>query len=321
MNIQELSNKWLLIPSTNGGEIMSLRIDGESIPDLFIGINPMLNRCLIIKLPSTYIPDFQSSIKQNLSLELFSNTKFLVLTLLDRQYQDLFDDLVISIYNKIHLMTDVISYTSEFIKTYYKWSEFFHDNRTKQLSDEAIRGLFGELIFLNETLKLSGAAIVNDTLNSWKGPYDSGHDFIGENKNTEVKTRLSSSNYIKISSEFQLQPEVDKTLDLAVVTINPDPFTGITLKDIALATKDLVMAKLGDYSIFLDALSQKGLTSVNIGNYDHLKFIALDITTYSCMHDNFPRLIRSTLPDAVTSVSYKLNLFALTDYLTTSKPL
>ncbi len=321
MKIQELEAKWELITVGQPGSIKSLRIDGISVPDLFIGWNAELKRCLILKLPANYLADFQSSVKQNLSLELFTDTRWVVLTLLDEQYNDLFDDLIFSIYNKISTMPDAVFYVSEFLKTYYKWSEFFQDNLTNGLSDDTIKGIFGELIVLNDILSLTPATGINDVLNSWKGPYDTGNDFIGESKNIEVKTKVAAAAHVKISSEFQLQPELGKDLELQVVNINPDPLNGISLKDIVLTIRDYVTSKLGDYTIVLTALSQKGLTNRNIADYDHLKFNALNLVTYAVTGNDFPRLIRTDLPDAINTVSYKLNLAAIQQHIISDKTL
>lgn len=320
MKIEELGSKWHLITAVSSSSIKSVRIDSISIPDLFLGLNPELKRCLILKLPTIYHPDFQSSVKQNLSLELFSETKWVVLTLLDEQYNDLFDDLIFSIYDKISSIPEPPRYVSEFLKIYYKWSEFFQENQTNGLSDDNVRGIFGELMVLDELLKTTVSAEINNTLNSWKGPYDTGHDFIGEQKNIEVKTKINSVVHVRISSEFQLQPELGKELELMVVNIELDPLNGISLKDIVAVIKDRVVSKLGDYTILLKSLSQKGLTIRNLTNYDHLKFSALNLVTYSVGVD-FPRLIRTNLPDAINTVSYKLNLGLIQQYIISEKTL
>jgi hypothetical protein len=144
MDAQRLNEKWKVIPPSKNSEISSFRIDGDCIPDLFVGINPDSRRCLICRLPIEYSPDFQSSVRQNLSLELFAEKRLVVLTLLDDQYYDLFDDLIISIYSKIHDLNDAPIYISEFLRIYYRWSEFFDENQSSGLSVEIIRGIIGE---------------------------------------------------------------------------------------------------------------------------------------------------------------------------------
>lgn len=320
MNIQEISGKWALISSGAGNAHESIRIDSKCLPDLFLGLNSENRRSLILKLPRDYTPDFQSSQKQNLSLNLYSETGWVLLTLLDDQYFDLFDDLILSIYNKIHLMSSARLYVTEFLKTFYKWSEFFQENQTQSLSDETVRGLFGELLVLNELLVISRSTEINDVLNSWKGPYDTNHDFVNDSFDIEVKTRFDSVPNINISSEYQLQPEAGKGLTLHVVNIKSDMTNGFSLSDLVMNVREAVVLKLGDYTIVLRGLSQKGLNFKTLVKYEHLRFTPIKITTFDCCHDDFPRLIRSNLAAAVSAVSYKLNvnelrLFTLSERL------
>jgi len=308
MKIQDINEKWLLIAPGRRNGHLSVRIDSKSFPDLFIGLNNENNRSLILKLPKDYSPDFQSSVKQNLSLNLYSETGWVVLTLLDEQYFDLFDDLIFSIYNKIQSMSSAQLYVTEFLKTFYKWSEFFQESRVQSLSDEIIRGLFGELIVLSELLLKSASGEINDVLDSWKGPYDTNHDFVNESISAEVKTRLNSVSNIKISSEYQLQPDTGKALELLVVTLISDTVNGTSLLDLVHSIRDYVVSKLGDYTIILRGLSQKGLSIITLAEYEHLKFIPVMLVSYDCCHPDFPRLVRSNIAPAVSSVSYKLNV-------------
>ena len=308
MEIQDLVNKWSNIPVDASGNFKSLRIDGLCIPDLFVSLNVEQRRCLILKLPSDYNPDFQSSIRQNLSLELYAKTRWIVLALLDDQYFDLFNDLILSIHNKIKDIDNPKTYVTELLKTYYKWSEFFLPDSGNKLSDDQVKGFFGELVILNRLVDASSSSNLNDLLNSWKGPYDTGHDFIFETVNIEVKTKNLSAANVKISSEHQLQAELNKDLELAIVNVNVNPLEGLSIKDVVILIRNYVMERLGDYSILLKALSQKGLTLKNLEDYNHLKFTTVDVTSYDCNLDGFPKITTSTLPDSITSVTYNLNI-------------
>jgi hypothetical protein len=314
ISIEELNNKWEALAGPETEKIRSLRINSICVPDLFIGFTPSGSRCLVLRLPERFDADFQSSVKQNLSLELYLETKWVVLTLIDDLFNDLFDDLILSIYNNIRSIEDASSYVSEFLKTYYKWSEFFQDNNNNALSDQTIKGLFGELVVLKEMIEIHPAATLNDVLDSWKGPFDTGHDFVSEHKNTEVKTKEQPAVHITISSEYQLQVEAGKTLELQVVNIVADPAGGFSLREAVLLIRDKITSKLGDYTIVLNALSQKGLTPRNLAVYDHLRYLPVSITGYNVAED-FPRLIRSNLSDAINTVNYKINLTLTDQYL------
>ncbi len=148
MEIQDISRKWLLVNPPSGNAYASVRIDSTSLPGIFLGLNSESKRCLILKLPKGYHPDFQSSVKQNLSLSLYAESGWVVLTLLDDNFYDLFDDLIFSIYIKIHSMSSARIYVTELLKTYYKWSEFFDDKKVEKHSLDIIKGLYGELFII-----------------------------------------------------------------------------------------------------------------------------------------------------------------------------
>jgi hypothetical protein len=315
MEIQDIRGKWLLVSPRSGNAYASVRIDSTSLPDIFLGMDSESKRCLILKLPKGYPADFQSSVKQNLSLSLYTETGWVVLTLLDDDFYDLFDDLIFSIYIKIHSMSSAGLYVTELLKTYYKWSEFFRDTHNQSLADETIRGLFGELIVLNEMLLESASADINDVLNSWKGPYDTNHDFVNETCDKEVKTRLESILNIRIASEHQLQADVGKNLELIIVTLVSDTINGVSLLDLVITIRDVVISKLGDYTIVLNGLSQKGLNVNSLQAYNNLRFIPVKITGYDCCQNEFPKIVRSNIAAAVSSVSYKLNVEELKPFI------
>jgi hypothetical protein len=321
MEVHGLIEKWSLLEGDGSTKFKSIRIDSVSIPDLYIGISQERKRCLILRLPIGYIPDFQSSVKQNLSLELYKETRWIVLTLLDDQYFDLFDDLIVSIYYKIYAFSDTPLFVGELLKTYYKWSEFFQDSSGDVLSDDQIKGIYGELVYLEDLVKQITSSGINDILSSWKGPYDTGHDFEGEDLNVEVKTKSLSGVSVKISSEYQLLPEPAKQLELAVVSMERDPLTGLSIKELLFRLREIVIVKLGDYTIILKALAQKGLTISKLDEYSHLKFKPLEIKIYDCDHDDFPKIVRTSLPDAISSVSYRLNLNEVKNFIIITKTL
>lgn len=123
MRNSELQKKWEgLSPHKAIKGFRSIRISSECIAELFIGQNNKGNRCLILSLPKEHNVDFQSTFKENLSIELFKDTNYIVLQLTDNTYYDLFDDLILSLYHRIKDKAEVAEYTKEFIQTFYKWS-------------------------------------------------------------------------------------------------------------------------------------------------------------------------------------------------------
>jgi hypothetical protein len=317
MDIRLLEEKWKLLADNESGN-RSLRIDGYCIPDLFVGIQDRSVRCLILKLPAGHAADFQSAEKANLSIELFPDTKWIVLKLLDNRFADLFNDLIFSLYNKICDKNDPREYSRELIGTFYKWSEFFDDRLSFQLSEETVRGIFGELIVLKEFISETSASVLNDLLNGWRGPYNNRRDFILGNKDTEVKTKEDGAADVFISSEFQLDQEAGKEMELMVVNVLPDP-DGFSVNDLVLQIREMVTSGLADFTIVLKALAAYGLIPGNLTDYNRFRYKPVSLFVYNCLLPGFPKLVNSAISPLINNVKYNLRVTALNDFLVGSK--
>src|ERR1700739_4924555 len=141
MTTTQLKSKWSELSENNITRgYRSLRISSECISDIFIGINKEAHRCLILALPGKHQFDFKGIVKENLTIEYFNETNFIVLQLTDNTYYDLFDDLIISLYQRIKDIPQVPEYSKEFISTFHKWSEFFEAKKSELLSEDKVKG-------------------------------------------------------------------------------------------------------------------------------------------------------------------------------------
>lgn len=314
-----LEQKWKsLVP--DGPGYKSLRIDGVCIPDLFISVYNATTRCLILQLPNNHKVSFQSTEKANLSIEYFRETRWIILKLLDNRFTDLFDDLIISIYGRVCTMSDAGDYSSELISTFYKWSEFFDDRATFRLAEESIRGIAGELLVLKDHITVTEANVLNDLLSCWKGPYNNRHDFVLPQKDQEVKTREDSMLDVTISSEFQLAAEPGKELELVVVRLLRDA-SGISLRDLVMDIRELLISKLADFTIILKGLSAYGLHLRMLHEYDDYRYRPVAIDTYDCTPEDFPKIISTGIDPTISKVTYHLRVTALDKFLLSSKPI
>lgn len=312
MDIAEIKTKWDLISDKiidKGFKSIILAADCRA--DLYLGINKDANRCLILSLPKKHNTDFKSTIKENLSIEFFSDSNYIVLRLIDNTFYELFDDLIISMYNRIKDIAEVEEYSKEFIQTFYKWSEFFSDKLSNLLSSEIIKGLFGELIMLKAFVEAATSSNINDILSSWTGPIDQRHDFTLDKKDVEVKTKSELKIDVIISSEYQLERNLEKELELVVISVIENE--GFSIRNLIVDIKSLIQGKSGDYLLFLKNLSLIGINLKNASQYDHLIFKPVSQALYS-VDDNFPRIVRSAVPKEISSIKYKLRVGALDSY-------
>jgi len=323
MDTIKLEKKWGLLNTPSAGKLETLRIDTSCQPDLNIGLNDAGNRCLVLYLKKSFKSKFVGEEKENIKTSFDIKNHCIVLELLDNLYNPLFNDLIISLYLKIKDITDIALSTNTFVSTINGWSAFFENNRNTGLSDGEVKGLFGEMKVLVDLLTDKNSYGVDDVLKGWTGPYDKHYDFCFEDVNIEVKTKNKDSNEVKISSSYQLDTELGKGMSLNVVSVNKGHNSGENLEDLFNEIRDLIKSMSGDQGIFLQALSQKGLTNVTIKKYNHIKFVAIKSEIYDCNHIEgkvtFPRIVDSRLSSNLSNVRYAINLHELDSFIVTEK--
>ena len=312
----ELKQKWSGLsenPVTSG--FRSLRISADCICELYLGVSKDGKRCLLLALPDNKHLDFKGVQKENLSIEYFREKNLIVLQLTDSDFNDLFDDLILSLYHGIKSISHVDEYSNHFIQAFYRWSEFFEDKKSDLLSEEAIKGIMGELLVLKLLITAPDRPEINSLLKAWTGLYDKGNDFELDGKNLEVKSKSPSGIDVKISSEFQLEVSLGKGLELFVVSLESDFNVGIHIRDLIFEIKKLVQEFSGDNTILWKALSQKNITSKNVGQYDRYRFKPVNWVSYNCAAENFPKLSRSNIPEEISGLKYTMRTTLLTSFI------
>jgi len=320
MNALQLEDQWSQLKGHKSADFITFKIDDNCKPDLNLGINSKKNRCLLLVLPKEFKINFIGETKENIKTSFNKQYNYIILELLDGYYHNLFNDLIISLYFKIYKIEALEESTAIFISTINKWAAFLAKGRNNRLTQEVIKGLFGELTVLNELLSASSISNVNETLSSWQGPYDANTDFIFDNKNIEVKTKNYDSSVVRISSEFQLDDEPGKKLELMVVSVETDNKLGADIESIIIEIRERVLNLNGDISLLFDALAQKALFSSNLKDYDTYKFILKKHETYDCNliienEEIFPRITKSSLPNFITKLKYNINLQELNSFI------
>ncbi len=311
----DLNQIWKSVTYSGTGQVAYRLMSLESIPSLNLGINNVGQRCLILELPSELRPEVPENVKENISLRYYSLENCISIVLNDPYFEDLFNDLILSIYYKIYKVEDSNIYSNHFVAYYFKWLNFL-DNRNNKLSKEVIKGIWGEVFYLKQVINLDSGSI-NDKILSWQGPFDKGHDFVNEFCDFEVKTIDKGSNTIRISSEFQLDNDPGKKLQLVVITVMDDKKYGFTLENLVKDVRGNIIELGGDINAFSDALFQKGLTFGNLSDYNIYPFLPLKIEYFNCSEEQFPRIIKSKLPQEISGVGYSIKLNLIQDFLQT----
>lgn len=315
INSQSIEDKWHSINVPKIAEYQFVGLSKECEPSLNVGFNSQGKRCLILELPLDYTIDINSVAKENLSIEHLQEKNYVVIQLINDAYYDLFNDLILSLFQKIKDISSVEEYANEFVISFGKWVEFFENKRGSRLSPEEIKGLYGEIFVLNGLLNSSNSSGINDILNGWVGLYNTRYDFQFQFKNIEVKTKEESKSYVYISSEYQLESETGKELELHVVSVMIDYEKGKSIYDLLKITVGFIREKLGDLSILYKALNEKKLTIESTKEYNNYRFSVLKKTSFNCGHDDFPKLTYSNTPAEISKLKYVLKVTDLNEFL------
>lgn len=291
---------------------------GEFSDDRFrYGINAEMQYCLFFDFDAKAgnVP-VEPVVRANISLEekIEDDRPSLILTLLNDNARNLFNDLIISIVSQTREIKTG-SVKAGFISICNEWFELF-EPLSGQLSHSDLQGIFAELSFLRYLLTNSRLTI-NDILSAWKGPFGKGHDFeLGDN-HFEIKSIAEFKQTVNIASEYQLDYLEGQQLLLGVSEFGGDKSAQLTVGTLVSEITEMLRSVTGiKIQLFWIALNKAGLDHNALGEYDHHTFAIVSTRWYNCTVPEFPGIKRSSLPDAVRSIKYELALSGIKQFLT-----
>lgn len=175
---------------------------------------------------------------------------------------------------------------------------------------ERTRGLYGELIVLEHMGTLVG---LDRAITAWAGPGRGLHDIVADELAIEVKTSAGAAGAIRIGSLDQMDPSGMKELALVRVIVVPDD-AGSRLSDVVARVR-ASSDKLG--TAVRRLLDQRLLMSGYVDQAgrdpNDEPLIVVDIEAY-LVHGDFPRITRETVPAAVLTADYRLDVTGAQDY-------
>lgn len=190
-----------------------------------------------------------------------------------------------------------------------RWQSLLGLARGDELSEEEMRGLYGELVFLRGPLSSQCGFL--GALSAWVAPMRHPQDFVRGQIAFEVKARVAGSrNQVRISSLDQLEV---KGSQLALVVVELLPVTeadgGQSLNDLVSSLLDEAEA-CGNHAIeqLQRALSDWGYVASR--SYDRHKFLVGSISAYAVI-EGFPRITRSACDERIIEASYIVGLQSL----------
>lgn len=188
------------------------------------------------------------------------------------------------------------------------WRRFFQ-HRNDGLSEEEVRGLFGELEILGYLIRSFGT---DSAMESWRGPRGELHDFHLPAFRIEVKTWINQSlPRIFISDPSQVVIDPAWPVWISAVQLSKDNTVGSTLP-----------ARIGGLAAGMNAhqkitfetlLADAGYLASHAESYTK-SYLVRDTVFYRIM-DGFPLIDPAMIPGGITCLKYALELGALTPFV------
>ena len=306
-----MNNPWDNI-SQPSSDVAARRIDHEHDLDLFWARDHLGRYLFIFELP----PDVtmqQSSLPALAGIELThmpaagKTLARLVLVLNEKANWEIF----LALCNDLVHTTRICCTTEEAVQTILRrlsrWQEFLKKQRPGLLSEERIKGLIGELLFLRDSLMPTfGPA---QAITFWQGPESLPQDFNVNDCAIEVKCQSGISQpTVRISSAEQLCPQLPE-MYLRVLTL------GRTAPENSEALN--IPFLVGQVRHQLDACSPPALERFNdllymtgyldSERYREFSYLLAGQAMYQVTED-FPRIGPEDLRQGIVRLSYSISL-------------
>lgn len=265
---------------------------------------------LIIELDGDYAEQFSKAetsvrgIRVDLRRLGSASEQGLVISLEEQENSDLFLGLCKTMISSLQSVEDSATALSLAMTHIKRWKAFLSGKKSRLLTPEEIRGLFGELRFLQYLY--STHYDVSTALDSWVGPEGAHQDFQIEDVAVEVKSLSGRErNSVRISSEDQLEA-VTEELFLFTYGLRELPKS-----DSAKSLNELVYEVSSDFKDpELVAVLEQRLAAVGyveMKEYDQPKLVVVSERAFK-IGPNFPRLVRSAIPDGLAEVNYEIQM-------------
>jgi len=199
---------------------------------------------------------------------------------------------------------------------FIRWQRLLERGDSGLLDDAALRGLVGELLFL-ETIAIPGRG-VRQAVSGWCGPSGADRDFCFPDREFEIKTIREGADRILVSSAEQLDL-ASKPLDLGVVVLEdavpgtlPEAFTVI---DLVGRLRQALVPDPTALDILESRLMDAGFLMRE--EYGERAFVLRRIRMFKVM-EGFPAIRRSALPSGIGKVSWELLVQAILPFEVTT---
>ncbi|RHR56390.1 PD-(D/E)XK motif protein [Clostridium sp. AF18-27] len=233
------------------------------------------------------------------------------LSLMKEEYQDMFILLCGDIIESSRMIRNKRKGVKFIVKRYNEWKDMLANSRKGLLSPEEIKGLLGEMYFLDsELIKRYGS---EKSVMSWTGPRAVHQDFVIDDTWYEVKTLSSNKDEVKISSVEQLDSNQEGKL--IVVFADKTSRTNVNALNLNVLYMKILTQILDDdvKAEFCNMLFQYGYYLRP--EYEDIEYtFEIKGLQHYLVTETFPCFRRRNIPANITKVSYYISLSAIEVY-------
>ncbi|MDN7894397.1 PD-(D/E)XK motif protein [Burkholderia cepacia] len=285
------------------GELRARRADATHPYDFFWALDAK-GRKLFLYRGAELDTDCPTPNLKGVAVEQTSDR--LILRLMDASTEDIFTALCHSLLERTRRVPSATLVQDAVLSHVDKWQRFFGKSNAGLLGDQELRGLFGELSFLQSELI---ARFGHSAVLFWNGPSGAPQDFTVGTAAFEVKTRLvGGPAAVTVSSAPQLWP-LGGALHLVCYGIGDAAAQGDAARSPAALVDDIraCLTNAEARDAFEDRLLQAGY--VDRPEYAN-RFFAISPARFFEVREGFPRIVAEQVPVGVRSVQYVLELQA-----------
>ena len=315
MKMTRIENIWKELESTTSIHygLLYKRYAAEIIPDIFIALKSIEKlRCIAIKIRCSLKFDVNQWNKfKEIRLETFPDEHdkskvFLLILLIDKQHKDIFATLCEDLINGVTEINDELILIERLLERLSKWQSLFEKISKEGLSDDAQRGLYGEVFFLRFFLNNSNNQMY--CIKSWLGPEKSIQDFQNIDWAVEVKTTHGNNHQkINITSERQLDDSIIQKLFLYHLSLDVRVGQGETLNSLIDNVTEILSPNTIAKNIFRFKLLESGYFDIHRSLYEDTGYSIRQENIYR-VYGNFPRITEKQIPKGVGDVKYSIVL-------------
>lgn len=284
------------------------RIDNTHILNLFIGLDEHGRKS--IELRSHFIP-IRVSGTSAIDVTQYKKPEYNTIrfSLKDDEVSGLFYKFCEDITEQTRGLANEKDGYKAITNRFFQWKKMFVASRNAVLTEPAIMGLIGELLFLKDDLSVRIG--LSAALRSWSGQELTRKDFSIDDSWFEIKTISRGNPCVRISSLEQLSSDHEGELVVYALEKMSAEYNGITLNKLVLDILKMFSSQ-EDKDLFMTKVSIQGYEYNNY--YDDFVFELSSKTRY-VVNKDFPKLTSADVPRAITKVSYDILLTEIMPYI------